>query len=516
LNGKDGKSQLKAGAVLSYVTLFLNSGISIIYTPIMLRLLGQSEYGLYSLAASLAGYIGVLNFGLGNAVIRYTAKFRMENDQKGTYSLFGMFTIIYGLLGFVALIVGIILTLNSHLLFSSSLNPDEVFRLKAIMAIMTLNISLGIAFGIFSVIILAYEKFVFQKIVAILGSVLNPIIMLPLLLNGYGSITMAIVTTLINVLSIIINMYFCFRVIGIKIHIKKVNFRLMKEILIFSFYIFLNLVIGTLYTATDQVILGIYSGTVAVSIYAIGATFTGYFSGFSSSISNVFLSKVSGMQVKGVSEKELSNLFIRVGRIQYIIISFVFSGFFVFGEEFINLWVGKEFSQSYIIALIILAPLILFLIQGMGGIILQAKNMHAFKTLINLFVAVFNVILSVIFVQRWGAIGCAIATSVAFIMGNIITMNYYYWKKIKIDILCFWKNIFLMSFPLALSLVYGITLNKLLIIDSWLGLFTKIIVFSFIFIIFMWFTGMNKKEKDLLLNPLKNVNKKLRLRKFIA
>ncbi|MFT4412576.1 lipopolysaccharide biosynthesis protein [Fredinandcohnia humi] len=515
MKGKN-KSQLKAGAILSYVTLFLNSGISILYTPIMLRMLGQSEYGLYSLAASLAGYIGVLNFGLGNAVIRYTAKYRAENDEEGSYRLFGMFTKMYGILGIVALIAGTILTHYSHYFFSNTLSIEEVIRLKTIMGIMTFNISIGIGLGLFSVIVLAYEKFIIQKMISIVSSIINPIIMLPLLYMGYGTITMAIVTTLINIISILINIYFCFKVIKIKVHFEKINYNLLKEIIIFSLYIFLNLVIGTLYAQTDQFILGIYSGTVAVSIYAIGATFTGYFSGFSSAISNVFLSKVSGMVVNEVSDKDLSNLFIRIGRIQYIVIAFAFSGFFVFGQEFISLWVGSEYNQSYTIALLILVPLILFLIQGMGGIILQAKNMHGFKTINNIFMAIFNVILSLIFVQWWGAIGCALATGVSYMIGNIIIMNYYYWRKINIDIVDFWKNILFMSAPLAISLLFGITLNKQILAESWVFLLTKIVVFSVFFLIIMWFTGMNQYERDLFKGPLKKINNKLRLKDNVA
>ena len=62
--------QLKTGAILSYILLGLSSFISILYTPIMLRLLGQSEYGLFSLANSIIGYLGILDFGLSNAVVR--------------------------------------------------------------------------------------------------------------------------------------------------------------------------------------------------------------------------------------------------------------------------------------------------------------------------------------------------------------------------------------------------------------------------------------------------------------
>lgn len=506
------KNQLKAGASLSYVALFINILISIIYTPVMLNILGQSEYGLYSLASSAAGYIGILNFGLGNAVIRYTAKYRTLNDEEGCSNLYGLFLKIYLTLGFIALIAGGLLTLNADSIFSSSLNENEIHKLKLLMGIMVLNISTGIGLGLFSVIVLAHEKFIFQKMIVIVSSLVNPILILPLLFMGYGSIAMAIITTLLNLLFIALNIYYCFKKLKIKILFGKFEPKLFKEIIIFSSYIFLNLIIGQLYTSTDQVILGIYSGTVAVSIYAIGASFTGYFSGFSSAISNVFLTRVSGMVIKEVSNKELSDLFIKIGRIQYIIISFALSGFIVFGQEFINLWVGKEYADSYIIALIILVPMIVSLIQGMGGVILQAKNMQGFKSIVNIFIAMANVVISIIFVQIWGVIGCAIATAISFTLGNIIIINIFYWKKIKLNIPNFWVNIFYMSIPLIISVIYGSTLNKLLIADLWIVLIGKIIVFSIIYVLAMWFTGMNKYEKNSFILPAKSYYQKFRVR----
>ena len=93
--------QLKIGALLSYVSLGLSSIISILYTPIMLALLGQSEYGLFNLSNSIIGYLGVLDFGLGNAVVRYTSKYRALEDKDGEQNLHGMFIIIYSFLVFV-------------------------------------------------------------------------------------------------------------------------------------------------------------------------------------------------------------------------------------------------------------------------------------------------------------------------------------------------------------------------------------------------------------------------------
>ena len=45
-------NQLRSGSLLTYVQMTLNIIVSIAYTPFMLRILGKSEYGLYSTVAS--------------------------------------------------------------------------------------------------------------------------------------------------------------------------------------------------------------------------------------------------------------------------------------------------------------------------------------------------------------------------------------------------------------------------------------------------------------------------------
>ena len=66
-------SQRKLGTILSYLNIFLSNTISLIYTPYMLRMLGQSEYGIYGTAQSFISYLSILSFGIGGAYIRYNA-----------------------------------------------------------------------------------------------------------------------------------------------------------------------------------------------------------------------------------------------------------------------------------------------------------------------------------------------------------------------------------------------------------------------------------------------------------
>ena len=75
-------NEIKLGAILSYVILGLELIVGLVYTPILTKMLGQAEYGLYSLAASIIAYLTVLDLGFGNAIIRYTAKYRAEGKVR--------------------------------------------------------------------------------------------------------------------------------------------------------------------------------------------------------------------------------------------------------------------------------------------------------------------------------------------------------------------------------------------------------------------------------------------------
>lgn len=188
-------NQLKIGAVLSYISIFLTNIIALLYTPYLLRMLGQSEYGLYSLVASVIAYLTVLDLGFGNAIVRYTAKYRVENRQEEQYEMFGMFLILYIGIGVFALLIGLGLYFNVDTLFSSSMDYDEIRKIQIMMLLMTLNLAITFPFSLFGSIITAYEDFIFQKLINIARIILNPLVMVVMLNMGYKAIGMVVVTT---------------------------------------------------------------------------------------------------------------------------------------------------------------------------------------------------------------------------------------------------------------------------------------------------------------------------------
>ena len=84
-------SEKKAGVILSYTGQIVKILVNLLYTPIMLRLLGQSEYGLYQLVYSVVSYLSLLSLGFGSSYMRYYSQFKAKNDDDEIARLNGMF-----------------------------------------------------------------------------------------------------------------------------------------------------------------------------------------------------------------------------------------------------------------------------------------------------------------------------------------------------------------------------------------------------------------------------------------
>ena len=187
--------EIKIGAILSYIIIIVNMIIGVLYTPILTAKLGQSEYGLYSLVTSIISYLTILDFGFGNAIIIYTARYRVNNEKEKQQKLHGMFVLIYSIIGIIAGVIGVIIWLNADTLFANSMSIEEISKAKILLGILTFNLIITFPLSVFSSIITAYEKFVFAKVLNLARIILNPIIMIILLSMGYKSVALVVLTT---------------------------------------------------------------------------------------------------------------------------------------------------------------------------------------------------------------------------------------------------------------------------------------------------------------------------------
>lgn len=504
-------NQLRAGTVLSYVNLGIGSIIPMVYTPIMLRILGQSEYGLYSLSSSIVGYLSLLSFGFGSTIIRYICKFKAEGKQEEVRKTFGLFIMIYGIVALLVIICGALLSVFADSFFSGGLNSDEIAKLKVLILIMAFNTAIAFPISVYSSIVISYERFVFKRLIDIIGTTMTPISNIILLFLGFGSIGMSCTGLILNILTIPFYLVYCTKKLSITPKFSKPSALFIKEIMSFSAFVFLGTLVDMLFWATDKIILGALAGTVVVAIYNVGSTFNNILQQLSQGISGVIGPKINKMvTLDGENTNALTEVFIRVGRLQYFILALVISGFIAFGRPFLVLWAGEEYYESYYIALLTMIPLVIPYIQNTGLNIVIAQNKHQFRSIIYLIIAIANAVSTYLIVPYMGGIGAALCSCISYIIGQGFIMNIYYYKVTKINIPLFWKNIIFISIVPTVLCVLSMILLNYFEINDWKHLLLFVAVYTVLYSVLSWVFAMNNYEKDVVRVPIKKIVNKLK------
>lgn len=503
-------NQLKAGSLLSYLQMALGVVVGLVYTPTMIRLLGQSEYGLYNTVSSTISMLSVLSLGFNSSYIRYYSKYKMNNDKESIFRLNGLFLTIFGVIGAVALICGLFLSCNLEFVFAQGLTEEEYSLAKTLMILLTINLSIYFPMNVFSNIISAHERYVFLKLLGMIKTVASPLLSMLLLWMGYRSVAMVLVTLLVSILIDIAYFIYVVCFLKNKFVFKTVEKGLFRDLLIFTSFVAMNIIVDQINSNMGKVLLGRYNGTEMVAIYSVGFSLYHYYMMFSTAISGVFSPRIHKIinATRGYIDEQrtrLTELFTRVGRLQFLILALIATGIIFFGRPFIALWAGEGYEGSYVVAVLLIVSSTIALIQNLGIEVQRAQNNHKFRSIAYMIMACINLLLTVFLCPRYGAIGAAIGTAVSLVFANGLVMNIYYHKRCNINILFFWKNIGKLSKGLIIPLVAGFIGNFFIDYGKLIHMVLGMISYAFIYFVSMWFFGMNQYEKDLLMKPLAKV-----------
>lgn len=198
----------------------------------------------------------------------------------------------------------------------------------------------------------------------------------------------------------------------------------------------------------------------------------------------------------------------KVGRIQAIILGLILSGFVFLGIPFVKIWAGSEYVDSYTVALLLIAPVTVPLIQNLGIEIQRAKNMHKARAIVYLFIALANVALSIPLIKVMGPAGAALGTAISLIAGNIFFMNWYYHARIGMNMFYFWKEIAKFMPALIAPCMLGIIIMNFANITGLIKLGVFAIIYTIVYGLSMYFLGMNEEEKQLVMEPVRKIIKK--------
>ena len=501
-------NQLKAGVILTYLSTALSALISLVYTPIMLKILGQSEYGIYTLVNSVVANLGILSFGFGSAYVRFYSQYKVKKDYNGLARLNGMFISIFMVIAVIALAAGFVLVQNADLIFKNGLTAAEIKKAKVLLSICVVNIAISFPASVFTSYITANEKYVFLKAVNMIKMVFSPLITLPILLLGLGSVGMVVTTLTLNIVADILNITFSARKLKMRFCFRNLDFKLLKNVWTFSFFIFLNIITDQINWNVDKFLLGMFQSSAAVAIYGVAGQLNNRYTSIFWSLSNVFIPRINNMVSAEKGDEALTQRFVKVGRLQFMVLALILEIYLFFGKYFIIGWAGAEYKESYIVGAILMFSVTIEGIQSSGIEMQRAKNMHKFRSVICFMIAIVNILMSIPLCMKYGAIGASIGTACSLIIGNGLIMNVYYHKKIGIDIIRFWKNILSILPAVIIPTVYGICVNVMFPLKNVYMFIIQVAIMALLYCISIWMFGMNVAEKQMIAVPIKKLLKR--------
>ena len=190
----------KIGVVLSYVLMIFEVLSTLLLTPFIIRTLGQAEYGVYKLVAAINAYLLLLDMGVGNAVIRYIAKYRVSGEVEKERQFLAVATIFYGAVAVVALILGGVLIAVFPTAFANGLNTGEILLGQKLLAITMLNSAVTLGTATYNNVLIAYERFAVSRITSIIQIIVRMILTYAILVAGWGSIGIVTINLIMTVL----------------------------------------------------------------------------------------------------------------------------------------------------------------------------------------------------------------------------------------------------------------------------------------------------------------------------
>ena len=484
------------GIVLSYACTVVGICISLFYTPVLIRSLGQSEYGIMKIANSVMVYLQIITVGIDGCVLRFVSRAISGNDKDEENRVISIFVMLYVAMSVIILIIGTVVLCTFDRAFAKGLTAHEIYKTKIILLISLASIIVSLPLGVYSGVITAHERFVPSKIILLVSKVLDPVFTLPLLLIGFKSIGATCAAAMVGIIRSLAYYIYCKKKLRTKFVIVKPDKEIIREMSVFSIYVFITAIADKILWSTDQLILGALCSSASVAVYGVGNTIAYFQIMFSTAISGVYAPKVIKMIDNGCKISEISNLFVKIARSQLMVLSLLVCGIVVFGRQFISLWAGDGYDNAYYVAIITMIPMLVPISQNIMISVLQAMNMQKFRSLMYLASALFNLGISIPLAIKYKEIGCVAASAVALIAFNIIIMNVYYARVIHVDIGRYWKELIKITAPIAVLTIASYFIVSKANIGSWISLGIGAIVFTALYLGILWVFCMSKDEKN--------------------
>jgi len=487
----------------NWIAYLLSIIINFLMMPFVIHQLGDTAYGIWILIGSLTGYLGLLDFGIASAFLKYTAEFRAKKNQQKLNEFVNTTLIIYSIIGILAFCVCILIGRFGIHLFKIS--PDDQNITQLVIFFVALDIALSFPLGVFGGLVRGFQRYDLNNIVEIGVLIVRTILIICVLKLGFGLVSLAIINLSTKLIGNIWRIFYAKRLSPLlKITFRFFNRNMIKTLLNYSIYSFLLAITVRVVFYTDSIVIGMFMSMSAITYYSIAGRLIHYLGAFVGEMTGVLVPAVSELEANRDIEK-IKKLLIHGIRYSLLIALPAALIFIILGKPFITLWMGADYAEKAMPVLKILMIAHLFeLSQYTSSNVLYGLNRHKFYAFSSIVAAVLNLILSIILVKGFGLVGVALGTAIPMIILNILILPLYISRVVKLSLRTYFRDGFLIPFLVTIPFVGLIFyLRNNFYPDTWFKLAIELLVFCAMFVTTLWFLCFEKSERSYYLSQFK-------------
>ena len=431
--------QFVFGAVLSYVTIAFNIVSGLLYTPWMIRTIGDDQYALYTLALSVINLF-LIDFGIGTAVSKFLSSYYAEKRYDEANRFMG---IVYKVFFFIAAIILICLTVFYFFLDGVyvKLTPDEIRVFKHLFIIVSAYSVISFPFTTFNSVLMANERFIDVKACDLINKVLNVGLIVICLLCNFGIYSLVIVHAIVNLMTIAAKYVLIKKTTKQRSKLKAWNSNTAKSLFSFTVWITVKDIAHRCIFTIMPTIIAALIGSKEITLFNLASVLEGYVFTFADAVNGMFMPKIAKLLRHDNATEALSTLMIKVGKFQIFVIGLIFLGFACVGDSFVDVWMGEEYKIVYYSALILIFPSLIDTPQQVARTTLLAKNIVKQQSVVYILMAVTNLGLAIVLLKFVGIIGASIAVCLAYLL-RTFGMNILYKKHLSISLRKYFLSVY--------------------------------------------------------------------------
>lgn len=487
--------KLIRGSAISLAEQALKVVMMFITTPLMVRHLGEQDYGFWIVALAIIGYLHLLDLGVSFSGTRFLGQaIGAGNTVKYEESI----RILNYLFIRIALAV-VVFTLALSLVIPAWL-PQDAILVEVRWLILALGLATALRFStrLFEVVLKSHVRYDLLGIAAIVKTIVQGVCLIYFLSRGYGLEALLAIFILTDLLDQILLFGFSRMVSpASRLGIALQRPPQLAPFLRYSLSAMMANLGHHLRNGVDPLIIGHFSGLHLVPVYSIGARFLTLFTDVINAIfGGNFVAAFS--QLDGRNDREaLVRNFLKTTSFSSAFAALGGSAIALFGPPFIERWIGPSFVQSGSVLLILVAPTCLMLAQYPAWGFFYSQNKQHWLAVATLAGGAFNAVLSVVLALKIGFFGVVWATCVEFLLVFGLFVPWLISRTSGYGLLRLWMHLLRHALPyVALAAAFQFLLGTLMEPD-YLRIFLLALLFGAIslpLLLLLTFTAEDRRH----------------------